>query len=201
MGYLEILITVVSAVATIAGVGTYINYRIQKRDELKAHARLVLLEIQGIEAEMDKLRYRLHIQSEDILQTTPIYSAIKWNDSKHLLSKTKWMKPNYIIAINDFYKAVENFEDARVCFKQSVMTNRNSKIIAVNNELAKIAVSAKSIADMNTEMDLFAANYAEYGHDCNPTSYIKFFERMINNYEPISNTPAHSALIKIRGKN
>jgi len=211
---MEIISIITNGLLVLAGFFAIVVYRVQKCDEVKACAQLILLEIQSIESEMAAYITRSAISIEELFQTTPIYTSLEWSKSKHLLSRK--LRNESITAINSFYKSVVEFEDARYTYKQAVLINRNGKIAAIQNELANISrVYAEKmieenrqeknsanpeLSDMIRTMDSFNRCYDNYINEFAPNSFTNFYRVKVLQYTPISNTPAYEALRKILGK-
>ena len=208
----------VQTLAVFAGAyGAYHIYKKQKEDEIYNISALIELEINSIEENVKILIEKIHY--EQVFRTTPIYQKLDWFQYRGIIVSK--IELNHIESINQFYSQAIRIEEARLALKQCVQVNRESKVVAIQNDVSKLLlniVNERALQDTQTHLtydekkviqDNVTAKLGFFSElynngvnspDHMPAGIYEFFNDSKANYKNISNTPAYEELRKLSKK-
>ncbi len=200
---------------------TYAIYKNQQDDNIYNIAKLIILEIESIEKNIDLIlkstNHELIVSSEQLFQTIPIYQKLDWIQYRGLLASK--LDIEHIRAISNFYEGVILFEEARLLYRNLILKNRESKAEYIQSAIATMTINkvkefyelssenknnisiANLYNDISTILNKYTEVYNEYSNNFIPKGHTWYFEKAKKSYQPISNTPAYVALRKVSKNN
>ncbi len=123
----------------LAGMGVYIAYKLQKKDDKKNYALTILSEIKSAEKAIDKVKDNVDRGNFEYI---PILPETNWDKYKYLFVKD--FDPDGLNYIDSFFSACLKCEKLLNDFHQNSMHQLNQKAANVQEKLVELAKENQS---------------------------------------------------------
>lgn len=149
---------IINGLIAITGFSAIIIYKVQKIDQIRAAATIVISQIDSIEVAIKNLQGNNPLTNEVVYKSKPILEDNLWTQSKYLLSKK--LGGDNVRLVDDFYAQAEEIEKSRRAICHELIVAWEHKDYVLQKYLADISGLSgeqreKSLAEFN---DKFEAN-------------------------------------------
>lgn len=191
------IIETISNIFVIIGVAwAFIEYRMQKINELKSAFTIIVNQIDNIE---DKINFLLMKKAEKdmtnnvIFRCLPIVTNNEWNLNKHIIVKK--LNSTDIKILDDFYSTVEQIESSREALERMLKKGWESKATITQEVLSEL------LKDPHITPEEAEKNYKFYRYDnlnyiYTPKVPLDIIIESLEVYKPISHSVTYCKLKK-----
>lgn len=175
----------------VVGASAFITYLLQKRNEKKAAATKVLLQIDQIEKNVAALKANRKLYNTDVYRIPVILAYNSWEEYGFLFYKA--IPQDDIKLIDDFFVCATELEKSRVAICRSLLVAWEHKDVELQKEIAEITRNGENI-DVN--IDNFKKSFNPRAEIFTADLPIDILLANLNNYRALSGTTAYKRLQK-----
>ena len=176
----------------LVGALAYLVYRMQKRDERRSAATMVVCQIDIIEKRVANLKDDRQRGNIAIYHSKRIINDNLWEKHKHLLIKS-FTVPEYDL-VQRFFDQATQLEDARKAVIANLTSNWDSKATVLQENVAKIIL--ENSKNREKILEKFLNEFNSRGDTFSPTQIGRLLETALENQIMLSGTTAYQKLHK-----
>lgn len=185
----------------VVGASAFVTYFLQKKNEYRAAATLIIGQIDSIEEQISELKHQPQLNNDVMYYVKAILEENMWEKYKHLFVK-KLSTPEYQL-IQLFFDNAGMLERVRSEIVDMIMTSWHEKsaashqiIASILNEKSKLENSAtkEQVDAIMRRLEIFKKDFSECDTSFTPNISIASLMISLNNYYPISGTTAYQKL-------
>lgn len=186
------------------GASALIIYYLQKRNEYRAAATLIIGQIDSIEEQISELKHKPQLNNDVMYYVKAIFEENMWEKYRHLFVK-KLSAPEYQL-IQSFFDNAGMLERVRSEIVDMITTSWHEKsaashhiIASILNEKSQLGCSAtkEQIDKIIARIEMFKKDFSECDTSFTPNISIASLMVSLNNYYPVSGTTAYQKLKNI----
>ena len=178
------------------GASALITYFLQKKNEYRAAATLIIGQVDCIEEQISELKHKPQLNNDAMYYVKSILQENMWERYKHLFVN-KLSAPEYQL-IQSFFDNTGTLARVRAEIVDLIITAWHDKSAVSHKIIADLLKEkAQSGNPVEQKIETFKKDFSECDTSFTPNISIASLMVSLNNYYPLSGTTAYQKLKKI----
>lgn len=174
----------------IVGLFAFIVYKLEKRDEKRKAASVVLNEIRGIEREIENIK-----EVYDFFTSSPVISTNSWDMYKYLFSG--YLDEDEFKLINDLYKTAYRIEEQRNLVRVQIHEGFIEKSRTLQRKAGDIAINESDVTKFDEKIKLVHSLLARNTFGLEGNMPKDLINKLVRDCKSITTTTAGAKLKKV----